>query len=297
MDINWLNANYLPWLIPVPPLLSFFVIVLFLGRYKGLSSVYAMVSVLVSWLMAWGVFFHATATENFGVEGTSFTIYGSGIDWMNLGPKVFRMGVAVDPLSAVMLFMVPFAMLMIFIYSIGYMSAYPEDDPHQIRYSRFFAYLSLFAGGMLTLVVADNLLLLFMGWEVMGLCSYLLIGFIIERKSAYQAAVKAFMTTRIADVVMLLGIGYLFALTGTLSFREIFYDARVLDLLVNTDTPFFGISAASFIGTCLVIGTVGKAAQFPLQGWLPDAMEGPTPVCSPCSKQVAIRMLATIPCP
>lgn len=272
MDI--FNANYLPWLIPLPPLLSFVLITLYLGRYKGLSGLLATVGVFLSWLMAWGVFFHTTATENFGVD-----IFGSSIDWMDLGQTVFQMGVSVDPLQAVMLFMVPIAMLMIFVYSIGYMSAYPDDAPQQIRYSRFFAYLSLFAGAMLTLVVADNVLLMFIGWEIMGLCSYLLIGFNFEKKSAYQAAAKAFMTTRAADVLMLVGIGYLFAEAGTLNFRAIFWDDELLHHLADPEaTGFLGLSAAAIAGTLLVIGTLGKAAQFPFHVWLPDAMEGPTPV-------------------
>lgn len=280
MDINWLDANYLPWLIPVPPLLSFLIITLATGRYKRVSSVIAVGSVFISFLFGWAEFFHAAfGTEDFGFTEASFKMYGSGVDWMDLGTTVFRQGVAVDPLGAAMLVMVPIAMLMIFIYSVGYMSAYPDDDAHQIRYSRFFAYLSLFAGAMLTLVVADNLLLLFMGWEVMGLCSYLLIGFLIERKSSYQAAVKAFMTTRVADVLMLVGIGYLFVQTGTLNFHEIMGNTDMLDWLGNSeDTGFLGLSAAAIIGTFLVFGTIGKAAQFPLHAWLPDAMEGPTPV-------------------
>ncbi|MCI0710257.1 MAG: NADH-quinone oxidoreductase subunit L [Chloroflexi bacterium] len=274
MDINWLDANYLPWLIFALPLLSFVVITLFIGRYKMLSGVVAAGAVFVSWLLAWAVFFKTTATEEFGINA-----YGSSFEWMDLGAAVFRMGVLVDPLTAVMLFMVPLAMLMIFIYSLGYMAAYPHDDPHHTRFSRFFAYLSLFAGAMLTLVVSDNLLLLFMGWEVMGLCSYLLIGFIIERKSAYQAAVKAFMTTRVADVFFLVGIGYLFAETQTLNFREIFWNPAVLERLGNPEeTGFIGLSAAAIIGSFIVLGTFGKAAQFPFHGWLPDAMEGPTPV-------------------
>lgn len=275
MDINWLNANYLPWLIPVPPLLSFLLIILVTGRNKKLSSWLSVFSVGISFLLAWSVFFHAAfGTENFG-----HSVYGSSLTWMDLGPTAFKMGVLVDPLNAIMLFMVPIAMLMIFFYSVGYMSAYPEDDAHQKRFSRFFAYLSLFAGGMLTLVVADNLLLLFMGWEIMGLCSYLLIGFLFEKKSAYQAAVKAFMTTRVADVMMLVGIGYLFVETGTLNFRTILYESGILERLGNADeSGFLGLSAASIIGVLLVMGTVGKAAQFPLHGWLPDAMEGPTPV-------------------
>ncbi len=274
MDINWFDANYLPWLIPLPPLLSFLLITMFMGRWRYVSGIFATGAVFTSWLMAWGTFFHTTGTEEFGLD-----IYGSSIDWMNLGQTVFKMGVAVDPLSAAMLFMVPIAMLMIFVYTLGYMGAYPEEDPHKVRFARFFAYLSLFAGAMLTLVVADNLLLLFVGWEVMGLCSYLLIGFIIERKSSYQAAVKAFMTTRVADVFMLVGIGYLFAETQTLNFREVLYNPEVLERLGDPNqTGFIGLSAAAIIGSFLVMGTIGKAAQFPLHGWLPDAMEGPTPV-------------------
>ncbi len=280
MDINWLDANYLPWLIPVPPLFSFLLIILVLGRYKILSAVVATSSVFLSFLMAWPLFFKAALfTEDFGFRDGVYRVFGSHITWMDLGYQQFKMGVTVDPLTTTLLFMVPLAMLMIFIYSIGYMRAYPENDPHQIRFSRFFAYLSLFAGAMLTLVVADNLLLLFMGWEVMGLCSYLLIGFLFEKKSAYQAAVKAFMTTRIADVFFLVGIGYLFAETGSLSYRDILYNEAVLERLGNSDlTGFLGLSAAAIIGTLIVIGTIGKAAQFPLHVWLPDAMEGPTPV-------------------
>ncbi|MBI5931361.1 MAG: NADH-quinone oxidoreductase subunit L [Chloroflexi bacterium] len=274
MDVNWLNANYLPWLIPVPPLISFMLIILFTGRNKFLSHSIAVGSVVLSFLLAFGEFLKTTGTKEFGPNA-----FGDSIKWMDVGLGEFRMGVLVDPLTAVMLFMVPIAMLMIFVYSMGYMGAYPDDDPHKIRYSRFFAYLSLFAGGMLTLVVADNLLLLFMGWEIMGLCSYLLIGFLFEKKSAQQAAVKAFMTTRVADVLMLVGIGYLYAEAGTLSFRDILYNETMLERLGNSDlTGYLGLSAASIIGILLVIGTIGKSAQFPLHAWLPDAMEGPTPV-------------------
>src|SRR5690606_33035506 len=184
----------------------------------------------------------------------------------------FRMGVLVDPLTTIMLIMVPLACTMIFIYSIGYMA-------HDPRQARFFSLISLFAGAMLTLVVADNLLLLFVGWEVMGLCSYMLIGFWFEKESAYKAAIKAFMTTRVADVVMLLGIVYLYSLTGTLSFREIVYNEAVLAELAATPALLIGgLSAASLIGIFLIVGTIGKSAQFPLHVWLPAAMEGPTPV-------------------
>jgi NADH-quinone oxidoreductase subunit L len=190
---------------------------------------------------------------------------------MDTGDTVFNMGVLVDPLATIMLIMVPIAVLGIFIYSIGYMA-------HDPRQARFFALISLFAGAMLTLVVADNLLLLFVGWEIMGLCSYMLIGFWFEKESAYKAAIKAFTTTRVADVIMLLGIAYLYFETGTLSFREILYNPEVLEHLATTPAIIFGGSAAALIGVFLIIGTIGKSAQFPLHVWLPDAMEGPTPV-------------------
>ncbi len=130
---------------------------------------------------------------------------------------------------------------------------------------------------MFTLVVSDNLLTLFVGWEIMGLCSYLLIGFWYGKKSARDAAVKAFMTTRVGDVFMLLGIAYLYSVTGTLTYREIFSE-DVLRTLAAIPSGFLGLSSAGLIGLLLFIGTVGKSAQFPLHVWLPDAMEGPTPV-------------------
>ncbi|HZM24545.1 MAG TPA: NADH-quinone oxidoreductase subunit L, partial [Anaerolineales bacterium] len=127
------------------------------------------------------------------------------------------------------------------------------------------------------LVVSDNLLTLFVGWEIMGLCSYLLIGFWYAKESARDAAVKAFMTTRVGDVFMLLGIVYLYSVTGTLTYREIFTE-EILHILASVPSGFLGFSAAGLIGLLLFIGTIGKSAQFPLHVWLPDAMEGPTPV-------------------
>jgi NADH-quinone oxidoreductase subunit L len=295
--MNFSDPNNLLWLIPAGPLLAFFVISLITNRarllpatdhhygghhpdYDGmdvpivrdssrvLSIIVAMSGVTAAWLMSWRVFFHVQGIENFGVE-----IIGSRLPWMDLGMGTFQIGVMVDPLTAVMLFMVPLAMTMIFIYAIGYMA-------HDPRQSRFFALLSLFAGAMLTLVVSDNVLMMFIGWEVMGLCSYMLIGFWFEKESAYKAAIKAFTTTRVADVLMLLGIVYLYAIAGTLSFRDILYNDDVLHLLEETPAILFGgaLSAAELIGIFLIIGTIGKAAQFPLHVWLPDAMEGPTPV-------------------
>jgi NADH-quinone oxidoreductase subunit L len=201
----------------------------------------------------------------------------------------------VDPLTGIMLFFVSLACLAIFIYSIGYSNYGKPRDPHdqpgnpphgvEPLYSRFFAYLSLFAFGMLLLVVADNLLLMFVGWEIMGLCSYLLIGFWYARNypdpkqiTPRGAAVKAFMTTRVGDMFMMLGIVYLYAQAGTLSFREIFHNEALLEQLLTSPSFIAGLSTAGLIGILLFIGTVGKSAQFPLHVWLPDAMEGPTPV-------------------
>ena len=215
---------------------------------------------------------------------------------------------------------------MIFIYSVGYQNfgqpkgeqdraglppqgaTVTDEHGHEHNvpsvepmYSRFFAFIGLFAFGMFTLVVSDNLLTMFVGWEIMGLCSYLLIGFWYGKPSARNAAIKAFMTTRVGDVFMLLGIVFLYSATGTLSFREIF-SPEVLSALASTATPIFGLSAAGLIGLLLFIGTVGKSAQWPLHIWLPDAMEGPTPVSAmihaatmvSAGVYVAIRMFPLI---
>ena len=297
MQFNVSDPNILPWLVPIGPLLAFAIIALITNRarllpatspeygghhpdYEGMdvpvvsawsrvaSIIVGMSGAVAALLLALAVVAQVAAyPERFG-KG----VFASSVDWLATGAGAFSMGVLVDPLTTIMLVMVPIAVLCIFIYSIGYMA-------HDPRQARFFALISLFAGAMLTLVVADNLLLLFVGWEVMGLCSYLLIGFWFEKESAYKAAIKAFTTTRVADVIMLLGIAYLYAETGTLSFREILYNAEVLDGLASTPAIIFGsMSAAGLIGIFLVIGTIGKSAQFPLHVWLPDAMEGPTPV-------------------
>ena len=297
MQFNVNDPNILPWLVPAGPLLAFAIIVLITNRarllpatspeygghhpdYDGMdvpvvsgagrvaSVVVGMVGVVLALLAALALVAQVGGSEGrFGQE-----VFASSVEWLATGAGSFNMGVLVDPLTTIMLVMVPIAVLCIFIYSIGYMA-------HDPRQARFFAMISLFAGAMLTLVVADNVLLMFVGWEVMGLCSYLLIGFWFEKESAYKAAVKAFMTTRVADVLMLLGIAYLYAEAGTLSFREILYNPEVLDALATTPAIIFGgLSAAGLIGIFLVIGTIGKSAQFPLHVWLPDAMEGPTPV-------------------
>ncbi len=274
--MNLTDANIVPWLIPIPPLVAFLLIVLFTNRNRTATHVIAIGGVALSWLFSIAEFFNAIAFKDLGTPDRG--VFGTTTDWLvngtgNAASGALRMGVQVDPLTTVMLFMVPLACLLIFVYSIGYMA-------HDPRQTRFFAFLSLFAGAMLILVVADNLLLLFIGWEIMGLCSYLLIGFWYEKPSAYKAAIKAFMTTRIGDVIMMLGIGYLWSATGTLNFRDTLYNEGVLHTLGTTPAlgGFLGLTAAGLIGICIVAGTIGKSAQFPLHVWLPDAMEGPTPV-------------------
>jgi NADH-quinone oxidoreductase subunit L len=294
LDHNFLVQ--LTWLIPVPPLLAFFLIVLFTNRSKGLSHTVAIGMMALSWIASWLVFFNVIGIKHFGVE-----VIEDALPWLpfgseEVGTEALKMGVLVDPLTAVMLFFVSLTCLMIFVYSVGYSNWGKPRDPHDTpgnpphggvepMYSRFFAFLSLFACGMLTLVVADNVLLMFIGWEIMGLCSYLLIGFWYARKypdpkqiTPRQAAVKAFMTTRVGDVFMLLGLVYLYSQTGTLSFREILHNEEVLAHLAEAPSYILGLSVAGLAGLLLFAGTVGKSAQFPLHVWLPDAMEGPTPV-------------------
>ncbi len=286
------------WLIPLPPLLAFFLIVLFTNRSQWLSHTIAVGAALLSWLGSMIVFFRALQVDHFGEH-----IFSSSIPWLATGDTAFRIGVQIDPLGAVSLFFVAWTVLMIFIYSVGYHNfGQPKGDhdkpglpPHgasvsdahghkhtvpsiEPMYSRFFAFIGLFAFGMYTLVVSDNLLTLFVGWEIMGLCSYLLIGFWYAKPSARDAMIKAFITTRVGDVFMLLGIAYLYAQTGTLNYREIFYNQEVLTHLAETPSYIVGLSTAGLIGILLFIGTIGKSAQWPLHVWLPDAMEGPTPV-------------------
>ncbi|MGB8215428.1 MAG: NADH-quinone oxidoreductase subunit L [Anaerolineales bacterium] len=287
--------NWILWLLPLPPLLAFIAIILFTNRNKALSHGIAVGAAGLSWLGSMTIFVRAVGTMDFGKH-----VFESAINWLPTGATWLQVGVRVDPLSAVVLFFVAWTVLAIFVYSIGYHNFGQPKGEHDLpglpphgatvaegghihnvpsvepMYSRFFAFISLFAFGMYTLVVSNNLLTLFVGWEIMGLCSYLLIGFWYGKKSARDAAVKAFMTTRIGDVFMLLGIAYVYSFTGSLSFKDIF-QPQMLQALASTPA-FLGLSAAGMIGLLLFIGTVGKSAQWPLHVWLPDAMEGPTPV-------------------
>ncbi len=269
-------------LIPLFPLLAFAVIVLFTYRYNRLSSDIAIGSIALSTVLAWAVLLATLlGGEHIQVEGWQLRV-----PWLPAGTTVLDLGFAVDGFTAAMLFMVPFVCLMIFIYSQGYMKlGQPDQDP---RYARFFAYISLFAAGMLGLVVARDLVLLFVSWEIMGLCSYLLIGFWSFRKAddehhideaqvirARKAALKAFITTRIGDVLLFSGIALLYSYTGTVTLREIF---RPETLETLQTISLLGMPAVTVIALLVFGGAVGKSAQFPLHVWLPDAMEGPTPV-------------------
>jgi NADH-quinone oxidoreductase subunit L len=185
--------------------------------------------------------------------------------WFTFGDNALRLGFVLDPLAAAMLVMISLVGLCIFVFSVGYMA----DDKN---FTRFFAYLSFFSGAMLGVVIANSLLLLFMFWELVGLASYLLIGFWIDRPSAAAAAKKAFITTRIGDMGFFLGMLWLYNRSGTL----LFYD-RGHGCLESAGLALLG-SSATFIALLIFCGAVGKSGQFPLHVWLPDAMEGPTPV-------------------
>jgi len=278
----------LAWFVPIPPFLAFLAIVLIFNRNKTISSLIAILGVVLSFALSWPIAFSAFTTEHFGEH----PIYGKLFS-IPTGNSAFDIGYQVDPANALMLFMVSFLLIMIFIYSKGYMTfphhlkkedypeAYAENkDP---RYSRFMAYISLFATGMLGLVVSNSLLTFFIFWEIMGLCSYLLIGFWYEKESARAASIKAFMTTRVGDVIMLIGMMllYVYSEPSTLVFKDILYMDNLHHLAEKMVTiPFIDVTTPllALIAVLIFFGTVGKSAQFPLHIWLPDAMEGPTPV-------------------
>ncbi len=194
---------------------------------------------------------------------TWFDLAGGGVNF-----KV-DMGIYIDNMTAIMLLMVTGVGTLIHVFSTWYMA---EDK----KFGKFFVYMSLFTSAMLGLVLSDNLLSLFIFWEIMGFCSYSLIGFYHEKEKAGYASIKAFMTTRVGDVIFLLGIMALWTAIGSVSFVDIY--AAVANGGIEGQTVL-GISLASFAGFCIFCGTIGKSAQFPLQVWLPDAMMGPTP-CS-----------------
>lgn len=248
------------WLVPLLPVLSFIIIIFLTRPWAKLSSILSVTamsgSFILSAAIAFGVFTNPAYIEK------PFT---ASIRWFGMEGFTTEIGVMIDPTSAMMLFMVTLVASLIQIYSTGYM----KGDP---MYSVFFAYLSLFGASMLGLIIASNLLQMFVMWELVGLCSYLLIGFYTFKISAREAAKKAFITTRIGDFGMLLGLLFLQIKFGTLNLTELAVKVSIFEEL--------GVSLGllTMIAILLFLGPMAKSGQFPLHVWLPDAMEGPTPV-------------------
>jgi len=241
------------WLIPIVPLGTFVINIFFGKRLKGASAYISILAIGFGFLYSLGILFRV-----FGGERLDASLL-----WVPLaGEMRLGVGLLIDELAAVMLLVVTSVSLMVHIYSVGYMHG-------DIRYSRFYAYLSLFSAAMLGLVLANSYALLFVCWELVGLTSYLLIGFWFEKKEAANAGKKAFITTKLGDIGMFIGILVLLANVGSLGFKEVFHFAQAGEMSVGL------ITVASLLLFC---GAVGKSAQFPLHVWLPDAMEGPTPV-------------------
>ncbi len=240
------------WGIPALSASAFVVIVVF-GRFlPGKGSFVSIAAILLGFLLFWYVLRGLLAAGPSSMD----------LDWLRVGDTTITWGVFVDNLSVVMLGLVTFVALLVQVYSLGYM----RGDP---RFGWYFAVHALFVAAMLTLVLADNLLFFYVAWELVGLGSYLLIGFWYERRSAAEAAKKAFITTRIGDVGLLIGIILLFKATGTFQISAIFHAAEQGGISQTT------INASAIL---IFLGAMGKSAQFPFHVWLPDAMEGPTPV-------------------
>ena len=253
--MSWV-VDYL-WMIPAVPLAASLVILSLSNARRKNAAALAVIGQIVA--LALSVLAFAATLQVPGFRAVrNFT-------WFTFGEQTLRLGFVLDPLAAAMLVMITLVGLCIFVFSIGYMA---EDKD----FTRFFAYLSFFSGAMLGLVIANSLLLLFIFWELVGLASYLLIGFWIEKPSAAAAAKKAFITTRIGDMGFFLGVLWLYGRSGTL----LFYDGGN-GCLENGGLAMLGASA-TFIALLIFCGAAGKSGQFPLHVWLPDAMEGPTPV-------------------
>jgi len=236
----------------------------YLGRSitKFFSEIFTSLLVSISAILSIIVFWNGIQKSNYG----NYRI----IEWISSGDFVANWSINVDPLSSVMLIVVTFVSALVHIYSIGYMI----HDPHK---PRFMSYLSLFTFSMLVLVVSDNFLQLFFGWEGVGLCSYLLIGFWYKKETANNAAIKAFIVNRIGDFGLAVGIFLIFFFFGSINFEEVF---QVAPQFIKKQLLFFGfeLNLITLICLFLFIGAMGKSAQFLLHTWLPDAMEGPTPV-------------------
>lgn len=253
------------YLIPALHLLSFAVLIFFGRRLGHKSARVAIGASALSWLIS----------IPFILGTLQGKIFEHAFEWISIGESQglpLQFGIFIDPLAAVMLFVVTVVGTLIIIYSVGYM----HEDP---RFSRFFAYLSLFMFSMLTLVLSPNFVMLYMSWELIGLCSYLLIGFWFEKESAANACKKAFITTRVGDVAFLVGILLFFFTTGTLDLRNLNHEFLAGFIDITDGGARHDAAPLLFLSAILIFGgAVGKSAQFPLHVWLPDAMEGPTPV-------------------
>ena len=244
----------------------------------------------LSFVFALGAVIEVAARPGHTFEKTLFT-WIAGLPFHMTNGQIARFeavwGVLLDPLSAVMVLVVSFVGFLIHVYSVGYMA-------HEGGYYRYFGYLNLFMFAMLTLVMANNYVLMFVGWEGVGLCSYLLIGFWFTRKSASDAGKKAFVVNRVGDAAFLLGILLTFATFGTVAFSQVNAAARSGSFLVGDAT----ITAITLL---FFIGATGKSAQIPLYTWLPDAMEGPTPVSAlihaATMVTAGVYMVARLPAP
>jgi NADH-quinone oxidoreductase subunit L len=252
--------------VPLAPLIGSVLAGVFGTQFGGnwigrrLSHTFTILGVAVAFVLS------ALTLKSVAMDGARFN--GTIYEWMVVGGLKMEIGFMVDGLTAMMMCVVTFVSLMVHIYTIGYME---EDD----GYNRFFAYISLFTFSMLMLVMSNNLLQLFFGWEAVGLVSYLLIGFWFNKPTAIFANMKAFLVNRVGDFGFILGIGLIAAYTGTLNYTEIF--AKSGDL-VSLTLPGTSWMLVTVICICLFIGAMGKSAQFPLHVWLPDSMEGPTPI-------------------
>ena len=255
-------------LVPLAPLAGALAAGLF-GRTLGRTGAHlvAIAGVLVA-TVASAILFSAVIFDHQTVSSAVYTWAQAGTLPGLPGGLHLEIGFLIDPLTVTMMLVVTFVSLMVHIYTIGYMA----DDP---GYQRFFAYISLFTFSMLMLVMSNNFLQLFFGWEAVGLVSYLLIGFWYERPTAIYANLKAFLVNRVGDLGFVLGIALIYTYCGTLDYAAVFAKASVL---ASSYLPATGGSVLTAICICLFIGAMGKSAQFPLHVWLPDSMEGPTPI-------------------
>jgi NADH-quinone oxidoreductase subunit L len=253
------------WLIPLAPLCAAGIAALTPRSGRRLAATVAIAAMVLSFLLSLGAL--TTALAN---PGTHLT---ANFTWFDLGQGAVRLGWLLDPLTALMCVMVTFVSTLIFIFSLGYMK---EDA----NFTRFFCFLSFFAAAMLGILVANSLLLLFVCWELVGLASYLLIGFWFHKPEAAAAAKKAFIVTRIGDLGFLLGLLWLYDATGSLLFFDAGHGVLEAAALggLTAQTTLGGLALSTVIGLLIFCGAVGKSGQFPLHVWLPDAMEGPTPV-------------------